>query len=397
MVVVLSSPVKLVGLSQGTANGVQAIVNLQFRKEHSALLSLFEELRTKVDKSSADAERRVEESQKQLEETEKRLKILEIECRDLTQKNRIWEDEVKGLWGKMMKLGELMEAGTRAASAAPTHDRLDTNDLRPSPLPPVIASPGLGRRVIEDLQHPKLTSTIACSQAEAEVPALEQHTSTSTAEQPEPTSRSTSDLSPVSNTTLQDRVHHPLHRHETNQRMSSLTHDSQTSLPPPPSPLAATPANEQILSLPDKPLQKATSREVASRPPWANISQAPGQNIEAYLTHAAEYVGSIKLGKPQFVFIGRFIGGLLDEQHRDALLKQLRKKFSSRVTKDGFVEVRCGFADVGDALMAAGLLGSRNRKRDSDDAGMNDAEMNTVDKKRKTLESQLSEEDDDEL
>lgn len=109
----LASPssLNLVGLRQGPANGVQAIVDLQFRKEIRALLNLFEDLKTKVEESSADAERRVEESRKQLEETENRLTRLENECHHLAQKNREWEDELKDLKGKMKKLGESMRAG----------------------------------------------------------------------------------------------------------------------------------------------------------------------------------------------------------------------------------------------------------------------------------------------
>lgn len=109
--VVANSPLKLVGLSQGAANGVQTIVNLQFRKEHRALLDLFEDLKTRMDKTSASAERRFEESQKQLEETENRLEKLENETRDLMQKNKEWENEVKDLKDKIMKLSELMGAG----------------------------------------------------------------------------------------------------------------------------------------------------------------------------------------------------------------------------------------------------------------------------------------------
>lgn len=107
----LPSPVKLVGLSQGAANGVQAIVNLHFRTEHRALLDLFEDLRKRVDKSSADAERRVEESQIRLEETENRLKKIEDECRDLVQRNKEWEDQVRDLKSKMEWLGGILGTG----------------------------------------------------------------------------------------------------------------------------------------------------------------------------------------------------------------------------------------------------------------------------------------------
>ncbi|KAI9640957.1 hypothetical protein NHQ30_010799 [Ciborinia camelliae] len=394
---VSQSPLKLIGLSKGAANGVQTIVNLQFRKEHRALLNLFEDLKTRVDKASADAERRVEESEKQLEETDNRLKKLENEYRDLMQKNREWEDEVKDLKGRMMRLGDLMRAGGRPTSVS-SHCHPDGIGLQRSQLLPITAPPTHDRRDFANLQHSKSTSPIASSQSGLEMPALGQLPSTYTSKQPEPVPQSASIFSPTSNTTLEDRDHHVSNNHESNQAMLSLAHNIQTKLPSPPSPLTGTPANEGMSSLSGKPLRRATSRKVVTSPPWHNISQAPDQNVETYLAYAAEYIGAIKQRKTQFEFIARFIRGLRDERDRHALLKHLQKKFSSRTTKDGFVEVMCGFADVGDGLAAAGLLGSRNGKRDGDDAGMDDVEMDgPLQKRRKTLGSQLSEEDDDEL
>ncbi|QSZ35109.1 hypothetical protein DSL72_007973 [Monilinia vaccinii-corymbosi] len=402
MMVVSHSPLKLVGLSPGAANGVQTIVNLQFRKEHCALLDLFGDLKTKVEKSSADAERRVEESQKQLEETENRLKKLEDEYRDLAQKNKAWEDELKDLKRKMKKLGELMRAGTCATGLqrpqlprinVSSHGLLhDKDQQQQSQLPLLTASPDHYRRDVADLQdHLKLN--IISSQVGLDMPAVRQQPSKPIAEEPSPVLRSDSTLlSSVSNTTLQNRHNHPLDRHESNQAMPSTAHNKQAVLPPP-SPLSAPRAIERRPPLSGKPSRKATSRKFDSLPPWVNISQAPDQDNETYLTYAAEYIGGIKQRKDQFEFIARFIRGLLDEEDRDTLLRQLQKKFSSRTTKNGLVEVMCGFADVGDAMEAVGLLGrSRSGKRDGDDAG-----MSSVQKKRKALESQLSEEYDDEL
>lgn len=83
------------------------------------------------------------------------------------------------------------------------------------------------------------------------------------------------------------------------------------------------------------------------------------------------------------------------------MLKQLQKKFQSRTTKDGFVEVMCGFSDVGEGLLAAGLIvggggGGMSGKRGGHDATMDRGEVDTLhQKRRKTFESQLS--NDDEL
>lgn len=89
-------------------HGVQSIVNLQFRKEHRALLTILEDLRTKVEKSSADAERQFEESQKQSKNIENRLDKLENAWRERIQESKEWKDEVKSLKEKMERFSGLM-------------------------------------------------------------------------------------------------------------------------------------------------------------------------------------------------------------------------------------------------------------------------------------------------
>ncbi|KAA8576925.1 hypothetical protein EYC84_006960 [Monilinia fructicola] len=399
----LASPssLNLVGLRQGPANGVQAIVDLQFRKEIRALLNLFEDLKTKVEESSADAERRVEESRKQLEETENRLTRLENECHHLAQKNREWEDELKDLKGKMKKLGESMRADTHVAPTSRSLDLLEEARLQ-QPQKQRIGVAGHGRvntkyyrqcqrlpahyrTDVADLQH-ELISTITSSQVALEMPAVRQQISNSIGEEINPDLRYTSTLL-LSNTAVNNLDNHPLYRHESNQAIpSSLAQNIQTSLLSPPSPLPLPRTIEGHQSLRGGLSQKATSHKVVNPPPWINISQARDQDVESYLTYGAECIGPIKQRNDQYEFIARFIGGLQCERNRDALLKQLRKKFSSRTTKDGFVEVMCGFADVGDAMEASGLLRRKNRKREGDDAG-----MSSVQKKRSSLESQMSE------
>ncbi|KAB8302249.1 hypothetical protein EYC80_005692 [Monilinia laxa] len=405
----LASPssLNLVGLSQGAANGVHTIVNLQFRKEHNALLNLFGDLKTKVEKSSADSERRVQESQKQLEETENRLKKLENECHDLAQKNREWEDELKDLKGKMENLGGSKRADTYVTPAPIAHDLLDDTGLQQTQKQRINVSahglvntkhcqqsqcsPTYYRTDVADLQH-DLISTIPSPQLALEMSDVRQQISKSIGEELNPDLRSTSTLL-LSNTALNNLDNHPRYRHESDQAMSSsFAQNIQTSLPFPPSPLPVPRTIERRLSLSGNLSRKATSHKVVNPPPWINISQAPDQDIESYLTYGSEYIGPIKQRRIQFEFIARFIRGLLGERDRDALIKQLQKKFASRTTKDGLIEVMCGFADVGDAMEAAGLLRSRNRKRESDDAG-----MGSLQKRRKTLESQMSEKYDDEL
>ncbi|KAF5878475.1 uncharacterized protein Bfra_000641 [Botrytis fragariae] len=329
------SPLKRVGLSQGAVNGVQSIVNLQFRKEHRSLFTLLEDLRTKVDKASADAERRFEESQKQLKDTESRLEKLEDESRAWMQMKREWEGEVTSLKEKMESASGLM-----------------------------------------------------C------LPAT-------SAEQLQPISQSVSALSPEINTCLLDRNPRTPNRRQSSQAISPLAHDGPMSPPPPPRlPLpATTPTKKIIPPLLSKPLPNATSRKAARPPSWINISQTPYQTIEDYLAHATERHQAIKSRKSRFEFIARFIRGLLNEKDRDALLKQLQKEYQSRTTKDGFVEVLCGFSDVGEGLLAAGLIagsGGTSGKRGGHDAGMDHGEVDAShQKRRKTLESQLS--NDDEL
>ncbi|KAF7877528.1 hypothetical protein EAF04_001205 [Stromatinia cepivora] len=391
MKVVADSPLKLVGLSQGAVSGVQAIVNLEFRKEHRALLKLLEDLKTRIDKTSAEAECKLKEYQKQLEESETRFEKLENESRGLMQKNRQWEDEVKDLKDKMMKFSEFMEAGIRATSASPPQGHLHDSGAQEAQLSPATASPAHDLHVA-DLQHPESSSTIASHRTGSDVPGVTQILSTPTTEQLEPVSRPNLPSPPVVNTTLEGHSNSSGNRRESSQLMPSLAHSGQTILSSLPLQVAASPANERTPPVLDKPLRKAASRKV-----WRNISQAPDQNVETYLAHAEKYIGAIKQRTDHFQFIARFIKGMLNEKDREALLKQLQKKFQSRITEDGFVEVRCSFLNLKDGLVAAGLIGTRSGKRDGDDGGMK-AEMNTLrQKRRKTLESQTSEENDDEL
>ncbi|KAJ8070234.1 hypothetical protein OCU04_000619 [Sclerotinia nivalis] len=390
MKVVVNSPLKLVGLSQGAVSGVQAIVNLEFRKEHRALLKLFEDLKTRTDKTSAEAERKLKEYQKQLEESETRFEKLENESKELMQKNRQWEDELKDLKDKMMKFTEFMEAGIRATSASPPQGRLHDTGAQQNQLSPVTASPA--HDLVADTQHPESSSTIASHRTGSDVPGFTQTLSTPTAEQLEPVSRSDLPFLPVVNTTLEEHNQYSGNRRKSSQLMPSLAHSNQTILPPLPLQVAASPANETTPLVLDKPLRKAASRKV-----WLNISQAPDQNVETYLAHAEKFIGAIKQRTDHFRFIARFIKGLLNEKDREALLKQLQKKFQSRITEDGLVEVRCGYFNLKDGLVAAGLIETRSGKRDGDDSGMK-AEVNTLrQKRRKTLESETSEENDDEL
>ncbi|TGO62929.1 hypothetical protein BCON_0016g00220 [Botryotinia convoluta] len=390
------SPLKRVGLSQGAINGVQSIVNLQFRNEHRALLTLLEDLGTRIDKTSVDAERRFEESQKQLKDTENRLEKLENESKDLMQKNKEWEGEVKGLKEKMERLSGLM--GLQTASAEPILARSGDTELQKDQLSAETALSGHGLDVA-GLQHLATPSVIASPREN--VIALEKRMSTSTAEQPQPVSQSVSALSPEINTSLDGRIPRTPNRRQSSQAISSLAHDSPMSPPLAPRlPLVATtPTKKRIPPLSSKPLPNATSRKAAHPPSWINISQTPDQTIEAYLAHATDYNKAIKSRKSRFEFIARFIRGLLKENDRDVLLKQLQTKFQSRTTKDGSVEVMCGFSDVGEGLLAAGLIagsGGTSGKRGGHDAGMDHGEVDAShQKRRKTLESQLS--NDDEL
>ncbi|KAF7958672.1 hypothetical protein EAE96_002206 [Botrytis aclada] len=395
-VVFAKSHIERVGLSQGAINGVQSIVNLQFRKEHRALLTLLEDLRTTIDKTSADAERRFEESQKQLKDTENRLEKLENEWRDLMQRNREWEGEVKSLKEKMERLSGLM--GLQTTAAEPILARDGDAELQKDQLPAEAASPGLGADVA-GLQHLAMPSAIVSPQGNDNAP--EQRMSASTAEQPQPGSQSISALSPDINTFFDGRIPRTPNRRQSSQAISPLAHDAPMSPPLAPRlPLAATtPTKKRIPPFSSKPLPNATSRKAAHLPSWINISQTPDQTIEVYLAQATEYNKAIKSRKSRFEFIARFIRGLRNEDDRDVLLKQLQKKFQSRTTKDGFVEVMCGFSDVGEALRAAGLIagsGGTSGKRGGHDAGVDYGDADALhQKRRKTLESQLS--NDDEL
>lgn len=362
----MNSPLKLVGLSQGAASGVQAIVNLEFRKEHRALLKLFEDLKTSTDKTSVEAERRLKECQKQLEESEIRFEKLENESKELMQKNRQWEDEIKDLKDRMMKFTEFMEAGIRAACASSPQDHLHDTDAQQTQLSPVTASPTHDLDVAEP-QHPESLSTITSHRTGSDVPGVAQNLSAPNTEQLEPVSQPDLRSPRGVKTTLEEHNHCSGNGRKSSQLMPSLAHSGT-------------------------PLRKAASRKV-----WHNISQAPDQNVENYLAHAEKYVGAIKQRADHFQFIARFIKGLLNEKDREAVLKQLQKKFQSRITEDGLVEIKCGFLNLKDGLVAAGLIETKGGKRHCDDNGMK-AEANTPRQKRsKTLESQTSEENDDEL
>lgn len=234
------------------------------------------------------------------------------------------------------------------------------------------------------------------------MPAAAKPLSTPTTAQPKQVSQHPSALVPVLNRIIEGH-NNPSNRRTSHQATSPLALNSQMNPPPPLSSPARTPTlvNSSSPILAGKPLHRAAPRKVTSRMvgtsrPWINISQAQDQNIETYLAHAAEYIGAIKVRTTQFEFIARFIGGLRNENDRDVLLKQLQKKFSSRTTKDGFVEVRCGFPDVRDGLVAVGLIDGGSRKRNADEAGINNIEMDTPRQTRnKTLNSQVSEDDDD--
>ncbi|KAF7892819.1 uncharacterized protein EAF02_000357 [Botrytis sinoallii] len=384
------SPLKRAGLCQEAINGVQRIVNFQFRKEHRALLTILEDLKTKVDKTSADAERRFEESQKQLKDTENRLEKLENESRDLIQKNKEWEGEVRGLKEKMERLSGLM--GLQTASAEPVLARSGDTELQKDRVPAGTDLSGQGLDVA-GLQHLATPSVIVSSRGSAEAP--EQRMSTSTTQQ------SVSALSPEINTSLNDRIPRTPNRRQSSQAISPLAHDGPMSPPLAPrlSLVATTPINKRVPPPSSKPVPNATSRKAAHPPSWINISQTPDQTIEAYLAQATEYNKAIKSRKSRFEFIARFIRGLWKENDRDVLLKQLQKKFQSRTTKDGFVEVMCGFSDVGEGLLAARLIagsGGTSGKRGGHDAGMDHDEVDAShQKRRKTLESQSS--NDDEL
>lgn len=102
------APLGCVGLSEGGLNGVKRVVNLQFRDGHRALLTLVEGLSSKLDKISADAERRFEESQNQSKVTENRLEKLENAMREMIQRNRESESEVKSLKEGMERFSRLM-------------------------------------------------------------------------------------------------------------------------------------------------------------------------------------------------------------------------------------------------------------------------------------------------
>ncbi|KAK6614301.1 hypothetical protein H4I96_00622 [Botrytis cinerea] len=377
------APLGCVGLSEGGLNGVKRVVNLQFRDGHRALLTLVEGLSSKLDKISADAERRFEESQNQSKVTENRLEKLENAMREMIQRNRESESEVKSLKEGMERFSRLMGGFTTESGSAET------------------ASSGHGLN-IADLQNLEMPSAITFPRGNAN--SLEQRMSASTAEQLQPVSQSVSVLSPETNTSLHDRHPRTPNRRRSSQAISPLAQDGPTS-PPPRLPLATTtPTKKKIQPLPSKSLPNTTSRKPAHPPCWINISQTPNQTIEAYLAHAAKYNKAIKSRKSRFEFIARFIRGLLSEKDRDVLLKQLQKKFQSRTTKDGFVEVMCGFSDVGEGLLAAGLIvgggggggGVSGKRGGGHDAAMDHGEMDTLhQKRRKTFESQLS--NDDEL
>ncbi|KAF7906276.1 hypothetical protein EAF00_000555 [Botryotinia globosa] len=395
-VVFAKSPLERVGLSQGAVNGVQSIVNLQFRKEHRALLTILEDLRIKIDKTSADAERRFEESQKQLKDTENRLEKLENEWRDLIQKNKEWEGEVKSLKEKMERLSGLMGLQTAAAKPILAHSGYTELQKNQSSTETALFHHGLDVAGLQPLATPS-----AIASPRGNTTALEERMSTSTAKQPQPASQSVSALSPEINTSLDGRIPRTPNRRQSSQAISPLAHDGPMSPPLAPRlPLVATtPTNKRVPPPSSKPLPNTTSRKAAHPPFWTNMSQAPDQTIEAYLAQATEYNNAIKLRKSRFEFIARFIRGLWNENDRAVLLKQLQKKFQSRTTKDGFVEVMCRFSDVGEGLLAAGLIaesGGTNGKRGSHDAGMDHGEVDAShQKRRKTLESQLS--NDDEL
>ncbi|KAM0165868.1 hypothetical protein ACHAQE_001968 [Botrytis cinerea] len=393
------APLGGVGLSEGGLNGVKRVVNLQFRDGHRALLTLVEGLSSKLDKISADAERRFEESQNQSKVTENRLEKLENAMREMIQRNRESESEVKSLKEGMERFSRLM--GLQATSAEPILARGGNTDLQQNRGSAETASSGHGLN-IADLQNLEMPSAITFPRGNAN--SLEQRMSASTAEQLQPVSQSVSVLSPETNTSLHDRHPRTPNRRRSSQAISPLAQDGPTS-PPPRLPLATTtPTKKKIQPLPSKSLPSTTSRKPANPPCWINISQTPNQTIEAYLAHAAKYNKAIKSRKSRFEFIARFIRGLLSEKDRDVLLKQLQKKFQSRTTKDGFVEVMCGFSDVGEGLLAAGLIvgggggggGVSGKRGGGHDAAMDHGEMDTLhQKRRKTFESQLS--NDDEL
>lgn len=290
-----------------------------------------------------------------------------------------------------------MIIGLQTTSAEPILSRSSDTELQKDQLSAETALSGHGLDVA-GLQHLETPSGIASPRENAT--ALEKHMSISTAEQPQPVLQSVSALSPETNTLLGGP--RTPNRRQSSQAISPLVHDGPMSPPPAPRlPLTATtPTKKRVPPPSSKPLPNVASRKAAHPPSWINISQTPDQTVEAYLARATEYNKTIKSRKSQFEFIARFIKGLWKENDRDVLLKQLQKKFQYRTTKDRFVEVMCGFSDVGEGLLAAGLIagsgGGMSGKRGHHDAGMDHGEVNAShQKRRKTLESQSS--NDDEL
>jgi hypothetical protein len=82
-------------------------------------------------------------------------------------------------------------------------------------------------------------------------------------------------------------------------------------------------------------------------------------------------------------FIATFIGGFRDRNDAERLIKQLKKKFSSRTAKDGTVEVMCGWADVEEGMRVARLVGDDND------------EMLGSEGKRRRISSDEEDEDDE--
>lgn len=292
----------------------------------------------------------------------------------------------------ILNYSDSRQSGPLCTTAAPQGSQVDRHQQQ-SQLSSIVALPTHGHIDTTALQDPTVASSITSPQAD--MSALEKSPKRATTEDREPDLRPITGLSQASNTTLEDRDH-PSNIYKASQEISSPSWNDQTSLRPLQSPLFVIRETEQFLTLSSKPSQKAASNRAVNNRSWVDISQAPDQDIQSYLDNAAEYIGPIKQRTDQFRFIARFIGGLFHEKDRNILLEQLKKKFFSRTNKDGFVEVRCGFADVGDALIATGLLRTHNGRRNAGDAGMND-EMKSVHKRRKTLDTQLSERYDDEL
>ncbi|KAM3086735.1 hypothetical protein ACMFMG_000860 [Clarireedia jacksonii] len=375
-------PSHLSGLSSGATMGVTSLISMQFRKEHRTLYELYQELKTQVGalhqsetvdrldelvRRLDDVETRVlrtEELSKQLEAAGSKLNIVEGRMKLMIRTNEEYKSEVADLRNKMGRLEKQLDDSLRRA----------------------------------DRQYDQSEFTEAIEELSPEDTTKRQAKGFDGLEQTEPVLRPNS--TPNSDAAITTYPQNELVQEQMNRTVNlevpqelyhftSITQDTQASLPPQPSPLPTTQIIQAIQKSPPRPAPRPSNRKrPGRRAPKIHLSQAPGQSNADYFSEGNLHMNKMTRGD-KVGFIAAFIGGFADRNDAERLIKQLKKKFPSRTAKDGTVEVMCGWADVEEGMRLAGLVGR--------EVGGNDEESELQAKRRRISSDGDDEDEDDEL